>query len=365
MYRILIFGTGNTSHKVLKILDLSKVKVLGFIDNDISKAGMKYYGLEVILPDEINKYSYDFILITSMYYVDIYKQLIDLNINKEKIINGLFVLEPSYFKINRKELQGSMCEFIITGLSYAKGIKETLLRKNGVNFAMNSQDLFFDYCIVKYILDNKEQFPNLKYCLIGLSYYSFQYDMLKTSAKGLLYRYEFLNETINKVSYTKATNISIIKKQYGFDTLYFHENFFEDIFISDMRNQAETLKDISIDIKEASKSVAILNSNKEYPQTVLENELILKDYLTLLAKNDIKPIIIINPQNQIYRRYFSSRLKLEFEQIISRLKEEFDFQYLDYYDSKYFKYKDFIDGHHLNFEGNKKLTLMLDNQINW
>lgn len=89
---------------------------------------------------------------------------------------------------------------LATGISYTNlGLKEELLNKKCFKFSIGSQDLYYDYTIVKNIIENyKEKKQNLKYTIIGLTYYSFQYDMSLSAMKNkvILY-YEILKDVHN------------------------------------------------------------------------------------------------------------------------------------------------------------------------
>lgn len=83
--KVMIFGTGDGARRTLDILDLDKVKIISFIDNDPLKQNTFYNGIKVISPEEL-KHNYDFIVIASMYFQEIYSQLIKLGVEKGKIV---------------------------------------------------------------------------------------------------------------------------------------------------------------------------------------------------------------------------------------------------------------------------------------
>lgn len=108
---ILIFGTGSGSIKVLDNLNLDKVKILAFIDNNREKYGSTYHNRQVISPNSIKEYEYDYILIASQVYSKIYRQLINLGVNQNKIMqcfmdenshNKTFLLNSDYDLFSNK-----------------------------------------------------------------------------------------------------------------------------------------------------------------------------------------------------------------------------------------------------------------------
>lgn len=89
MYRVLLFGTGSGCEDLMSLLDFSKVEIVAYVDNNCSTTGKIYNGKEVVMPYEIDRYQYDYVIITTRHYDDIEKQLLNLNIEKDKII-GLY-----------------------------------------------------------------------------------------------------------------------------------------------------------------------------------------------------------------------------------------------------------------------------------
>ncbi len=82
--KVLLFGAGETGKTLKKELDSKGVSILGFIDNDKDKVGTLIEGKKVnTIEYYLNIYNIDeiFIIITSMYWEDIVKQL-----KKEKLL---------------------------------------------------------------------------------------------------------------------------------------------------------------------------------------------------------------------------------------------------------------------------------------
>ena len=143
--RILLFGTSGGLQEALELLDLDKIEVIKYIDNDSEKQGILYNGIEVIDPSFIGNFKYDFIIITSRtYFKEIYKQLISLNVDRGKIISL-----PNLKKIAPLKLIEQHYE------NYRKGIrvfKEEIIEKHskyGIvtqNHKMQSKEInFYNY----------------------------------------------------------------------------------------------------------------------------------------------------------------------------------------------------------------------------
>lgn len=86
MIKILIFGTGINMQKISKVINYNKVEIIALIDNNNLKWGRKINNIKVISPHKIKQYNYDFIIIASIDYINITKQLTSLNIEDKKIV---------------------------------------------------------------------------------------------------------------------------------------------------------------------------------------------------------------------------------------------------------------------------------------
>ncbi|WP_017810406.1 hypothetical protein [Clostridium saccharoperbutylacetonicum] len=58
-------------------------------------------------------------------------------------------------------------------------------------------------------------------------------------------------------------------------------------------------------------------------------------------------------------------MKEEFYSIINKVKEQYSFQFLDYFNNKLFEDSDFYDVSHLNEIGAEKFTRILNKDIIW
>jgi hypothetical protein len=116
---------------------------------------------------------------------------------------------------------------------------------------------------------------------------------------------------------------------------------------------------------ELGKWQAEKDCDKDYPNTVLENQAIFREYITFLKDHNIKPIVVVFPASKYYTKYFSDRIENEFHTIINKFKAEFKFQYIDYFRSDLFNDDDFEDVSHLNSKGAEKFTKILNEVIEW
>ncbi|MGD6940727.1 TylF/MycF/NovP-related O-methyltransferase [Cytobacillus gottheilii] len=101
--RIYIFGTGSGAEELLSYLDLNKVVILGFLDNDLRKHGETFNDGKIMGFNELESTDYDKILIASESYAqEMRRQLIGLGIPKNKIFSPLVHLPKSGIEMIRK-----------------------------------------------------------------------------------------------------------------------------------------------------------------------------------------------------------------------------------------------------------------------
>ncbi|MFT8352888.1 D-alanyl-lipoteichoic acid biosynthesis protein DltD [Clostridium saccharoperbutylacetonicum] len=366
MYNVIVFGTGSTANLLLNSLEVG-INVICYCDNDKSKWGKKCNGKEIISPFRIKEMEFDYILIASQFNESIYNQLLGLEVNEEQIFEFFRYIECVYNYIdhdlyyireNAKEIQA-----IVTGISYAeKAIKAEVLIKRTNKLTRPSQDLYFDYNLIKYIVENNKDYNlKLRYVLICLSYYSFQYDMSYSEMKGKVYLYY---ESIGKKHHLNYEDNLFkrigINKMIAEKTLIKHSNGTPVVNWLDNENNNSDIVNERIGERQA-----LIDGNKNYPETVKENTQIFKDYLNLLKDNNIKPIVIVCPVSKYYSKYFPERLKHEFHTIINEVRKEYDFQFFDYFSSELFNDEDFSDVSHLNDKGSEKFTQILNEVIEW
>lgn len=364
MYKVIIFGTGISSKHVVGSLN-KDCKVIAYVDNDYRKR-CKISKIPVVSPNEIINFKYDYIIIASQYNDEIFKQLIELNISKSKILQFYKFIdyEFNYVEKAMNTLLSSdvIYEVIATGISYCNlGLRVDYIKKPCIKFTFGSQDLYYDYNLIKYIVDNyKYKIRKVKHIIIGLSYYSFQYDLSLSAMKNktILY-YDVIGLYHN--------NHKIIEMK---DDYNINKNIANKVFVKDDQGKYKFnwYKNLNTGIKDKKilgEVQAKRDCNKNYPNTVEENKKIFAEYLELLKENNIKPIVVVFPASKYYTKYFSKRIENEYNEIIKEFQEKYNFQYLDYFRSELFDDDDFFDVSHLNKKGAEKFTNILNEVIEW
>ena len=144
--KCIIFGASKTGEAAYRLLE-KKYEIAGFVDNSQEKWGIKFYGKEVLNPAILVKVEDTKIIIASVYYSAIHKQLIDMGIDNSNIevffYNGS-AIDNNSNNYNLYKLSGnvlfSSCVF-----------NEDRIKRIRQNF---SENYCLDYKIEKVILNN-------------------------------------------------------------------------------------------------------------------------------------------------------------------------------------------------------------------
>lgn len=95
--RVIIFGAGNYYQEQKgKLGDFPDVEIVAITDNNHDLWNQKVGNIRVIAPGEIRLQHYDYILIMSLYVCEIYRQLIELGVSKDRIVEWKRFLSRQY-----------------------------------------------------------------------------------------------------------------------------------------------------------------------------------------------------------------------------------------------------------------------------
>lgn len=360
MYKLIIFGIGNSLNKLEKFINLNAVDILYYCDNNLDKVGSVYNGKKILSPEALVDVEYDFILLAPRGVINrknIHDQLIKFGINEEKIIDFYDFLNPIEYRLKTLE-ENTRYETIVTGLSYAlHGLNTDYITSKTMMLSFEGQDLYYDYKLLKMVLNKYSKENNFRNVVVCLSYYSFQYDLSKIEINtNRVFMYYNVFHDLHNSRKNPNDYLGKKKKVYELCEKIFLNNF--ESIVDDLPDNVLTEEQIKI-----NKDLALIDSNKNYPATVEENKRIFNNYLELLKCHNIRPILVVFPVTKYYYEKFSSKLENEFKEIISGYKNIFDFEFYDFFRSDLFDNNDFVDISHLNSNGAKKMGKIIDNII--
>lgn len=264
-----------------------------------------------------------------------------------------YIVEGFDTKMNRF-LKKDKVDLLIMGLSYAEvGIDDTRFPCNAFNFALSSQDIYYDYCLTKYLWEFDSVRNHLKHLCICISYYAFDYDLSSGNAQTRIHRYYYdLGDThnYNNHLHLRLCHSHYKSRNYEEDYLYYHNYKLNYVMKQeDLQHQDP---------------IAIKQAGMNFPNTVEENINILDQYFKFLNEKGIAPTIIILPTSKHYSKHFQNNYqKSKFYKIINGFKKKYRFRVLDYFNEKAFSDEDFWDTSHLNKKGAEKLTDLLKKEL--
>ena len=151
MVNLVIFGVGKCSDRVENVLIKNKVCIVAYLDNNIEKQGTIRNEVEILAPKELNNIVYDYIIVSTRNYQNVFEQLLTYNIPKEKIIG--------YYEDNSSNIK-KLKEFIDIGKWNSVVIKDKVdaevdnIKKN-INIRIDN----LEYEIAEKLKDNKYFFP--------------------------------------------------------------------------------------------------------------------------------------------------------------------------------------------------------------
>jgi len=87
-YFICVFGTGNISKQVYRVLKDFKIRIDAYTDNNKAKQGKKHYGIPIIAPEKLADAENCLVIIATMFYADVMCKLSDIGIENVYILAG-------------------------------------------------------------------------------------------------------------------------------------------------------------------------------------------------------------------------------------------------------------------------------------
>lgn len=273
----------------------------------------------------------------------------------------------NYLKSNIERLEkDSRKQVLAVGISYSLfGLEESLLKFSASNLSLPSQDLYYSYKVAQHVIGKSR---NIKYCIIGSSYYGFHFDL--SSSKNEAYRikdvyYPILGDSHNCAICNAESESCRIKPRYNLIASLSNSYFNFIRSRNSMGLNRDTLKglDKSELLRLGEDRAMMHNKLLKYEHTLRENVQILDELLNMLQIKGIRPIIVVFPAAECYRKFFSEDFKRIFYDNISNMKYKYNFELIDMFDSMEFSQDDFVDVDHLNRKGAAKATNIINNYL--
>lgn len=278
-------------------------------------------------------------------------------------------------------------ECLVLGLSHAEvGIIADNLCAHSANLAVSSQDLFYNYHTLKYVIEKyKDKLRGLKYIVIDMYKYNyFNFDTSLSRMAGLYWSLGGYNLNAhhfsNNINYTCTFDeliYYILKNQYGdlseeqldswnrwfyIDYTNMDKRGFDNI---EWRSRDKIIDDESVNTYNYNPS----NTKNRFDDTIKENIEIFDNLLGLIMEFNpqIKVFVIQMPMYEKAwdnaKRYYEP-WKKDFEAILNKQMKYYHFQYYDWIQHELSTNKmNWYDVEHLNYLGALRFTDFLNDVI--
>ena len=293
------------------------------------------------------------------------KKVENCAVQKNKILNFCnlhrgtnFLLERSfrYFKEHVADF-----EIFATGISTVeKGIDPEKFNGKLFNFGRGSQDLYYNFSVAKFAVSCGGGHTSIRYALIGLTPYSFHYDLSSTlKFKYMMLQYfialkDLHNFFVPVEVYEKFFREEYLKKQLDL------KSFDVNVPYGSGTKWKSAISDPLV----SNKGINTAWNDKYYPETRDENIKILDDYLTLCEENNIRPVMFTVTVTKKFISNFSKKLLEEFYVLVEQaLKNHPSAHFVDGWKWDGVTYDDFFDHAHLNLQGAAKFSTYLNDFI--
>ena len=257
--------------------------------------------------------------------------------------------------------QANDIETLIVGPSTMySGIDPRYLTHKAYNYGLPSSSMPYDVFILNKYIDSCR---NLKYVILNLSYLSPYYQLERfgdDSRYAMCYhvyldcnihtKFSKYNLEIASPGHAIEQIISLLHKtEYSYD----ENGFNRGRGIVDRSKWEQMGKEHAISTTEADKS------------GYADNMRALEHAGKLCKERGLSLLIITAPMTSYYRDLFDDGQLSRMYNMASQMEEQFPgtVKYLDYLDDERFTDDDFSDDMHLNNEGAKKLTMMINSEI--
>lgn len=275
---------------------------------------------------------------------------------------------------------------IIAGSSHAmNGVAESEFSEETINFSISSQDLYFDFLNIKKAVEEGRQ--QIKRCVINIGYYMLYQDLSLSKTMGYLMDsvYRPLFQDTHNYPNNTVKNIWAEFKQY--EDLYsmelirqicteFARGYFEreSSFYGSLKAREENnlltvngiiWQKLSDEEKHiyAQKRAADHNRLKKHTASREENGKIIESMTWYLHEKGIKTVFVIFPFTRFYNLYIDQDYKRDIYSLLDSLVCAVDFLDMNDYQDM-FEEEDYLDTDHLNLEGAKKASRLLNEFLN-
>ncbi len=258
------------------------------------------------------------------------------------------------------EKQLDNVETLVVGSSQMfNGIDVGYFNNNAFNIANVSQTLYYDKRLT---LQYLPKLPKLKTVIVGVSYFSFFYQLCDTPED---WREEFYADyySINGCKY-KQKNWLYLKTYQPKQALSLAFNNFKDESASTILANGFQPKFMQKDISDSLGLERVKVHNEEnFANRRKEIETDLEDFVQKLTTKNIKVVFVTMPVFTTYSRHCNKNIIEQNTSFVNQLCKKYNCKYLNYFTDERFVKDDFEDNDHLKNNGAKKLSTIINDTL--
>ncbi|MEI6754881.1 MAG: D-alanyl-lipoteichoic acid biosynthesis protein DltD [Paludibacter sp.] len=271
-------------------------------------------------------------------------------------------------------------QILILGNSHANyGVDPGSFSLPAYNLANPNQSLYFDKRLVQKLLPS---LPKLKYVLISIDYHSLYFssqgirDVWSYYANGIAYKnrnYYLENISPFLFGYTPGVSISMLKKQllkniHNKDHKLIQFEVQEGVNLTDNIVNGylgfEGVDEKSFNPGYYSERIAGFNQKIKNSTERLEIIQDLTEFLSVLKSRNIIPVFFSTPVYVEFYKYADKHTLLQNKKDINAICRKLQLQYFDYSDGSLFNKSDFYDCDHLNKQGARTFSRIVNEKLN-
>ena len=283
-------------------------------------------------------------------------------------------------------------ETMIIGASHAmNGIIERELRHAGdtISFCVSSQDLYYGFEHIKRAVMNAPKERPYRRCLINLGYYMLYQDLSRSDLGKVIIPKTYMNlfgeqcthHLSGAVKADLMQGLSFDKQMYPNEVVEpLCEYWSKGVLIEQGSYYGDMVKREGVNMLGVKHVVWSAMSDKEKQEYAKERTInahnrflkhvdsrnengeILSEMVEYLARNQIKPYFFIMPYTKEYLNLIDSRFQPDIYEALDELDFAVEFIDLNNYGEQFVE-EDFMDADHLNLQGARKATGLLDQFI--
>lgn len=258
------------------------------------------------------------------------------------------------------EKQLDSIEILVLGNSQMfNGVDVDCFNSKAFNLANVSQTLHYDKELTEKYLP---KMPKLKTVIIGISYFSFFYEMCDIEEK---WREDFYDAYFNisgcKLNKASKFYVSLYQPKQAFKLAL---NSFEDESAKSILYNGYQPKFIQkqINDSEGLKRVKVHNAENFYFRRN-EIEKKLSDFVEKLRRKNIRIVFVTTPVFNTYSKFCDSLIVSKNTNYIADLCNKYNCKYLNFFTDKRFVISDFEDNDHLKNNGARKLSKIMNDTL--